>query len=39
MGWDVGATGLRIVLGVEVPDLVARATSVATSTGSSLTTD
>ncbi|HEY7719822.1 MAG TPA: 3-oxoacyl-[acyl-carrier-protein] synthase III C-terminal domain-containing protein [Pedococcus sp.] len=22
MGWDVGATGLRIVLGVEVPDLV-----------------
>ncbi|WP_127130151.1 type III polyketide synthase [Georgenia sp. SYP-B2076] len=24
MGWDVGATGLRIVLGVEVPDLVRR---------------
>ncbi len=22
MGWDVGSTGLRIVLGVEVPDLV-----------------
>jgi alkylresorcinol/alkylpyrone synthase len=22
MGWDVGASGLRIVLGVEVPDLV-----------------
>lgn len=22
MGWDVGATGLRVVLGVEVPDLV-----------------
>ena len=22
MGWDVGATGLRIVLGAEVPDLV-----------------
>jgi alkylresorcinol/alkylpyrone synthase len=22
MGWDVGATGLRIVLGVEVPELV-----------------
>jgi alkylresorcinol/alkylpyrone synthase len=22
MGWDVGATGLRIVLGVEVPQLV-----------------
>lgn len=22
MGWDIGATGLRIVLGVEVPDLV-----------------
>ncbi len=24
MGWDVGASGLRIVLGVEVPDLVRR---------------
>ena len=24
MGWDVGATGLRIVLGAEVPDLVRR---------------
>lgn len=24
MGWDVGATGLRIVLGVEVPELVDR---------------
>ena len=22
MGWDVGATGLRIILGVEVPELV-----------------
>ncbi len=24
MGWDVGASGLRIVLGVEVPELVSR---------------
>ena len=24
MGWDVGATGLQIVLGAEVPDLVAQ---------------
>ena len=22
MGWDIGATGFRIVLGAEVPDLV-----------------
>ena len=38
MGWDVGATGLRIVLDAEVPDLVARVTSATTSPASSPTT-
>ena len=38
MGWDVGATGLRIVLGAEVPDLVRDEPRATTSTGSSPTT-
>ena len=32
MGWDIGATGFRIVLGAEVPDLVRDAISATTST-------
>ena len=37
MGWDVGSTGLKIVLGAEVPELVAAPTSATTSSACSPT--